>query len=258
MCELLGMSTDAPTDICFSFAGLMQRGGATGPHADGWGIVFYEGKGVRSFHDPEPSANSQIAKLVREYPIRAKMVIGHIRQANSGRVCLENTHPFVRELWGHNWVFAHNGLLEGIKEYPLGRYTPIGTTDSEHAFCWLMHKIDSSFNGPPKNPAHLYKKLKEWCDELNTMGVFNMLFSNSNCTFAYCSTKLCWHTRRPPFSTATLNDVDVSVDFKLKDTQVTAGTIIATEPLTDDEEWTQMKAEEFLVFKEGEIVLKLE
>lgn len=27
MCELLGMSANVPTDICFSFTGLVQRGG---------------------------------------------------------------------------------------------------------------------------------------------------------------------------------------------------------------------------------------
>ena len=40
MCELLGMSANVPTDICFSFTGLVQRGGGTGPHKDGWGIRF--------------------------------------------------------------------------------------------------------------------------------------------------------------------------------------------------------------------------
>ena len=50
MCELLGMSANVPTDICFSFTGLVQRGGGTGPHKDGWGITFYEGKGCRTFH----------------------------------------------------------------------------------------------------------------------------------------------------------------------------------------------------------------
>ena len=29
MCELLGMSANVPTDIVFSFTGLMQRGGKT-------------------------------------------------------------------------------------------------------------------------------------------------------------------------------------------------------------------------------------
>lgn len=55
MCELLGMSANVPTDICFSFTGLVQRGGGTGPHKDGWGITFYEGKGCRTFKDPQPA-----------------------------------------------------------------------------------------------------------------------------------------------------------------------------------------------------------
>lgn len=46
MCELLGMSANVPTDICFSFTGLVQRGGGTGPHKDGWGITFTKVKAV--------------------------------------------------------------------------------------------------------------------------------------------------------------------------------------------------------------------
>ena len=71
MCELLGMSANVPTDIRFSFAGLARRGGETGPHRDGWGIAFYEGRGARCFHDPQPSASSDIAKLLRSYPIKS-------------------------------------------------------------------------------------------------------------------------------------------------------------------------------------------
>ena len=41
--------------------------------------------------------------MVQRYPIKSEVVIGHIRQANVGKVCLSNTHPFVRELWGRNW-----------------------------------------------------------------------------------------------------------------------------------------------------------
>ncbi|MFO7909928.1 MAG: class II glutamine amidotransferase, partial [Halomonas sp.] len=47
MCELMGMSANVPTDICFSFAGFLHRGGGTGPHRDGWGIAFYEEGGYR-------------------------------------------------------------------------------------------------------------------------------------------------------------------------------------------------------------------
>ncbi|WIO75523.1 class II glutamine amidotransferase [Porticoccaceae bacterium LTM1] len=257
MCELLGMSTDAPTDICFSFTELMKRGGESGPHADGWGIAFYEDKGVRTFLDPSPSHCSRIADLVRDYPIRSCNVIGHIRQANAGMVALQNTHPFVRELWGRYWVFAHNGQFKSVKKWPLGRFNPVGTTDSEHAFCWLMSQIDNTFQGPPSSVVAFHKQLKEWCDQLREQGVCNLIFSDSRYTYAYCTTKLTWFTRRPPFSVAKLKDADVTVDFKLKDTQVTAGTIIATAPLTDNEDWQVMQPGEFLVFRKGEIVRRL-
>ncbi len=52
---IAGMSANVPTDICFSFTGLVQRGGGTGPHKDGWGITFYEGKGCRTFKDLNPA-----------------------------------------------------------------------------------------------------------------------------------------------------------------------------------------------------------
>ena len=100
MCELLGMSANTPTDLCFSFTGLTRRGGETGPHKDGWGVAFYQGKGVRLFHDPEPCATSKIAEFVGKLPIKSKTAVCHIRQANVGNINLSNTHPFTRELWG--------------------------------------------------------------------------------------------------------------------------------------------------------------
>lgn len=57
MCELLGMSANVPTDIVFSFTGLMQRGGRTGPHRDGWGIAFYEGVACGCSRTRRPAAS---------------------------------------------------------------------------------------------------------------------------------------------------------------------------------------------------------
>ena len=84
MCQLLGMNCNVPTDICFSFSGFQARGGATDVHSDGWGIAFFEGKGTRLFLDPQPSATSPVAELVRHYPIRSRNVIAHIRKATQG------------------------------------------------------------------------------------------------------------------------------------------------------------------------------
>ncbi|MEG0047260.1 MAG: class II glutamine amidotransferase, partial [Comamonas sp.] len=114
MCQLLGMNCNTPTDVRFSFSGFTQRAGNTGDHTDGWGIAFFEEKGLRHFVDHERAIDSPIAKLIREYPIKSNNVIAHIRKATQGVVSLQNCHPFVRELWGHNWVFAHNGDLKNF------------------------------------------------------------------------------------------------------------------------------------------------
>ncbi|MCP5424196.1 MAG: class II glutamine amidotransferase [Gammaproteobacteria bacterium] len=251
MCELLGMSANVPTDICFSFTGLMQRGGRTGPHRDGWGIAFYEGRGCRAFHDPLPSSNSEIARLVQSYSIKSRVVISHIRRANRGSVCLENTHPFTRELWGRHWVFAHNGQLKGAKQLPLSFYRPIGTTDSERAFCWLLDRIRERFPQPPRHYPPLWRFLQSQVAQLNEHGIFNFLLSDSQHLYAHCSTQLCWLTRRAPFGKACLMDADVTVDFQQETTPTDVVTIVATRPLTTDEDWTILKPGMLMVFTNG-------
>ena len=251
MCELLGMSANTPTDINFSFTGLMQRGGKTGPHRDGWGIAFYEGKGLREFRDPAPSCDSEIARLICRHPIKSQIVISHIRQANAGKVALMNTHPFTRELWGRYWTFAHNGQLHGIKKKKLTHYFPVGTTDSEYAFCWMMGQIRERFPKPPQRHSTLKRFIHKLCDELKAMGVFNMLMSDSKHLYCYCSTKLSWITRQAPFNRASLTDAELTVDFAEKTTENDIVTMIATNPLTDNEQWAIMHSGELIVFQDG-------
>lgn len=257
MCELLGMSANVPTDICFSFSGLMQRGGRTGPHSDGWGIAFYEGRGCRTFHDPRPSADSEIAQLIRRYSIKSCIVVSHIRRANRGRVALENTHPFTRELWGRLWTFAHNGQLAGIKRRPLQYYRPVGTTDSEQAFCWLLDQLRARFPKPPR-PATLWRYLAGLLTELNTLGVCNVLLSDSQHLYAFCSTQLCWLTRRAPFGVARLLDEEMTVDFCQETTPADIVTVIATRPLTGNEQWDCMSPGSLRVFEGGLVVQQFE
>ena len=251
MCELLGMSANVPTDICFSFSGLVQRGGKTGPHKDGWGIAFYEGKGSRLFHDPRSSADSEIARFIKRYSIKSKIVISHVRKANRGKVSLANTHPFTRELWGSSWVFAHNGQLKGIKKYPLKYYFPIGTTDSEFAFCWMLDQIRAKFPKRPKKDTELSAYIESLSSKLAKLGAFNFLLSDSKRLYAHCSTRLSWVTRRAPFGKARLIDEDMTVDFNQETTPNDIVTVIATRPLTRNEDWNIMSRHSFKVFSDG-------
>ena len=254
MCELLAMSANTPTDICFSFTGLMQRGGKTGPHKDGWGIGLYEDRACRLFHDPSPSAWSEVAQLIQKHAIKSRIAIAHIRKANRGKVCLANTHPFARELWGANWLFAHNGQLKGIKKYPLKYYQPIGSTDSEYAFCWIMDRIRQRFKQRPDNDKTLSVFIRKLAGELDELGVFNFMLSDSKHLYVYCSNKMCWLTRKHPFGKANLIDTNEVIDFRKFTTTKDIVTVIASTGLTSNEEWQIMDKGEFLVFRNGKVI----
>ena len=251
MCELLGLSANTPADIRFSFGVLKQRGGITGNHKDGWGISAYSGKAARCYRDWQPCSQSEMAKFIEEYPIKSQTIISHIRKANRGRVCIENTHPFVRELYGQDWVFAHNGQLKGIKRKPLNFYSPVGTTDSEYAFCYLMDRIRCEFPERPKNQKKLWYFIEEIAKQIMSHGVFSFLLSDSKYLYAFCSKNLCWVTREHPFQPTTFIDTDTTVDFEQYLDKTDIITIIASSPLTQNENWQQMKKGDFYVFKDG-------
>jgi len=231
------MNCNVPTDIQFSLRGFRRRGGETGPHADGWGIAFYEQRGCRLFHDSSASAHSPMAEFLQSLPIKSTNVIAHIRKARSGGVCIENTHPFHRELWGRTWVFAHNGLLRGIKQRRLVGFRPIGNTDSEHAFCYMLNHLQQRFDRLPALPA-LRRALGELATELSTLGEFNFLLSDSRALFAYSSKKLVYIERRAPFARAALADEDFEIDFSSVTTPKDRVVVVATRPLTVNETWT--------------------
>ncbi|MFL6676298.1 MAG: class II glutamine amidotransferase [Massilia sp.] len=251
MCQLLGMNCNVPTDIVFSFTGFAHRGGRTDTHHDGWGIAFFEGAGVRHFVDHQAAVASPIAELIKQYPIKSTNVIAHIRKATQGHVALENCHPFVRELWGRYWVFAHNGDLKQFDPVLDGPFRPVGNTDSERAFCFLLQELRERFGDrPPELPA-LCRALAELVRVVALHGTFNMMLSDGTALFAHCSTKLCYVVRQHPFPTACLSDEDLSVDFSEVTTPNDRVAIIVTEPLTTNETWTDFAPGELKLFVDG-------
>jgi len=250
MCQLLGMNTNTPTDVMFSFAGLATR---AHEHKDGFGIAFFEDRGLRHFIDHHGARSSPVADLVKRYPIKSDNVIAHIRKATQGQVRLENTHPFVRELWGRYWVFAHNGDLKGYAPRLHGAFRPVGDTDSERAFCWLMQELAKAHASVP-SVEELSCTLRELLPQPAAYGTFNMLLSNGQALWAHGSTQLYSLQRQHPFGQATLADEDLRVDFAPLTTPSDRAVIVATQPLTHDEAWEAFAPGEMRVFVDGQTV----
>lgn len=259
MCQLMGMSCNVPTDICFSFTGFRARGGRTDVHKDGWGIAFFEDRGVRMFVDTSPSFESPIAEFVRNYPIKSKNVVAHIRRATRGVVALENTHPFQRELWGRYWVFAHNGTLPDYQPEFNGSFSPVGATDSERAFCNILERMETEHKHldmkDEVDVAKLFDTIHAACMDLGARGEFNFLMSSGRNLIAHCSTTLSYILRQAPWSTARLKDEDISIDFQHYTTETDRVAVVATSPLTENETWITMKPGTLSFFKDGELFM---
>ena len=255
MCQLLGMNCNTPTDIGFSFTGFSKRGGLTDHHTDGFGIGFFEGRGLRLFLDDKPSAQSPVAELVRNYHIKSENVIAHIRKASQGINSLENTHPFQREMWGGYWLFAHHGQQHPsyAPEFNGKPYRPVGSTDSEQAFCYLLNRLRAQFPDRPC-PNTLFDALAELCAEIRAHGMFNFILSDGRVMYAHASTLLYYITRQPPFGQAHLIDEDMAIDFAQVTTPDDRVTVITTLPLTDNETWRQFACDELIMFDHGKLV----
>jgi glutamine amidotransferase len=247
MCQLLGLNANTPADLIFSFTGFSTR---AEEHKDGFGIGFFEGPGARLFVDTVSARVSPVAEMIRRYPLRSQHIIAHIRKATQGAVALENTHPFMRELWGRYWVFAHNGNLEGYEPKLHAAFRPVGETDSERAFCWLMQELAKNHSSLP-SIEHLTQTLRELVPHIASHGPFNILLSNGQALWAHCSTRLHALERSQPFSTAQLRDEELTVDFVPRNQPQDRAAIVVTEPLTTHENWVTLETEELAVFVDG-------
>ena len=97
----------------------------------------------------------------------------------------------------------------------------------------------------------LTRTLRELTPQIASHGTFNMLLSNGQALWAHASTKLCYVVRQHPFSNARLADEDLCVNFAEHTTPSDRVAVVATTPLTSNEQWTPFAPGELKVFVDG-------
>lgn len=188
----------------------------------------------------------------------SRIFLGHVRHKTvGGAVTHADTHPFARELRGAEYCFAHNGTLLGFREaFPLRRFQPLGTTDSEHAFCHLLDAIDSQ-PGDLRTEAS-WSWLHDKLLAMNEQGRMNVLLSDSQTLFCYRDVQghkgLTWRciAGLSP-GLAQLDDQDLKVE--LKGVDYNHGIVVATCPLSGSD-WCDIEPGELLVFRQGQVMYR--
>lgn len=263
MCELLSLSFSEPSHLTFSLNALASHGMPAGGTCDGWGVAFYAGRDVALFREPGAAGNSALVRFLETQGPPTNLAVSHIRHATQGAVQLSNTQPFVRELGGSMHVFAHNGNL-AYGAYQQGadfrRFSPLGQTDSEHAFCMLLERLAPLWTDgtiPPLQSRLAAVAL--FASDIRALGPANFLYADGDALFAH------GHQRRQPSTgtvqapglwmttrscalneTAAVRDAGVSVQRPDQ-----AMVMVASVPLTG-EAWQPFEDGEIRVVRQGE------
>ena len=263
MCDLLGMSFNLPINARISLD-VFQRQGKENP--DGWGVAYYQNDHLRLVKEPSPATNSTLFDFIESSTI-SKTYLSHVRRTTVGIRSYMNTHPFYRKLHigsqRQEWAFAHNGTLETIEKVDPIRYKPLGETDSERAFCYILEWIEENDTLTWNNNSFssLNTLLRDINDKTNT---FNCLFTEGNYLFCYSDENryndgLRFIKQVSPFEKTDLvrederlGSVEVREPFE-NEASKTSGYLIVTEKLTNVN-WIEFKTGELVVFKNGHIV----
>ncbi len=270
MCELFVMSGRHPAAVNFCLTEFARHGGLTGPHSDGWGIVYYDEDGaVRLFKEAEPASNSEWVRFIENHDLRSSTILSHIRFATHGVRTLKNTQPFRRELGGRCHVFAHNGDLPSIwtdGRFEPGFHRPLGETDSEYAFCALLGRLQDLWLATSEVPA-LELRLEivtGFARNLREMGMANFVYADSDAVFIHGNERRATPSAppRPPGLYILQRTVSpASEEFATEGLRITSSggpqsmVLAASVPLTD-EDWQPLKAGEVLALRQGTIVAR--
>lgn len=245
MGELFGLS--APESRTWHFEFRLDAGSHGHYNREGWGVTFFQGNAAVTIKEasfaPTPAATAFMADAGF---IRGESILAYLRRWTTRSGLLANAHPFTREMGGREWAFAHNGNVEGIREeLPLGNFRPLGNTDSEYAFCYLLERLRPGDSEPQWTAV-----LAEEALRIAKFGAFNFLLTNGELFWGYCSGEygLSYLVRKKP-STVGWSDED----WVIRTAEPTAGVLMASVPLSD-EPWHSFKPGELLVARRGELV----
>jgi len=139
MCRIAALSASRPVQIRDFMEYFFLPPMPDTYNRDGWGLACYVDNDCLLIKGPEYARESPFLRAVMDRGgLKSYQAVFHVRRATKGTVSFANTHPFVREMWGMSWAFVHHGNVDWPIESLRGPFQPVGETDTERVFCWIL------------------------------------------------------------------------------------------------------------------------
>ena len=232
-----------------------------GSHPLGWGVAWYPNDNQASIVKKDPvarGADIQLEAMADWEIFRSTVFFCKAKGAAKGYTHHE-TQPFSRSFAGHDWLFMHNGDLDKARLATLhtdkSRFLePVGSTDSELAFCYLLGKMMETDARKLSDVAP--ETLIGWFHQLDALGSADMCLSDGRtvaCFYGTNSTRKLYYTRhQPPDDAVSFHSESILLDLKdPRDTYRTAF-MVSSSPF-DAGSWLTMQPGQLLVVSRGTI-----
>ena len=257
--DILLLNFDAPSSPSID---INLSSNPVGSHSLGWGLGWYPGNQSSAMVIKDPSARSTQVftdSLTDWSNFRSNIFYCKIRGAESGYNQSE-TQPFARSFAGADWLFMHNGDLDKTELTKVYQgdsrlLEPIGTTDSELAFCNLLARMEQhgARSLSEVDPAEILS----WFQRFDQFGSADMYLSDGRticCFHGSQSPKPLKYARlRPPNNLQNLSSgaVNIVVD-NAQDTFRTA--LVVTSADFDNGDWTRMQPGQMIMANRGKVI----
>ena len=261
MCQLLGLSSSDQVRLTFSWETFVKLGSQQRGNPDGWGVAYFEGVDATLIREPTPAAESPLVQFLGSHAPRSNLIVSHVRRATGGDNKLVNTQPFLRNLGGHTHVFAHNGFVPNFELHNAPSWLmPLGDTDSEKVFCYLLSNLEPIWDGSGVPPVELrFEVVQRFARVIMEFGASNFLYSDGVNLFAHGHR----HTipgaaisSEPGLYVNTSNtkkgsDMTVPCEGLHAEGQCREHALVATLPL-NNQKWVPLKPGEIACFESGQ------
>ena len=121
-------------------------------HPHGWGqAVLRQDSALIEKESLEASKSNYLRERLSE-PVRARLLLAHIRYATVGHVAYCNCHPFSgTDASGRRWTLTHNGTIFDCPALSKYFSEQTGETDSERILLCLLDRINAAQREKPRH-----------------------------------------------------------------------------------------------------------
>ncbi|MEE0902085.1 MAG: class II glutamine amidotransferase [Methanobrevibacter sp.] len=233
MCEIFCFNSNTPKQLNECLECFYNH---SEEHPHGWGLATMQSDEFVIRKEPIKATCSQYLRDILSNPVVGKNVFAHIRLATVGEIISPNCHPFIEaDDNNRSWMLIHNGTIFDFPELDKYRDVENGDTDSERILLYIIDKINEfeKAKNAPSTIKERFNLLTEVITDLSKNNKLNLMFYDGDLTYIH-------------------SNMRDSLYYLKNDEEF----LVASTPLTDDENWKSVELNKLFGLIDGRIIFE--